>query len=90
MLMSDRAWVLYKFQVIVFPPFTLGSIIIPGKWLIIDCSIFPLLKFPAKSGMLVLYKPESRISEPRFSEILDLMNKLELPFLYCTLYPDSI
>ena len=25
---------------------------------------------------------ETRISEPRFSEILDLMNELQLPFLF--------
>ena len=29
-------------------------------------------------------------SEPRFSEILDLMNKPQLPFSYFTLYPDLI
>ena len=29
-------------------------------------------------------------SEPRFSEILDLMNKLQPSFSYFTLYPDSI
>ena len=28
--------------------------------------------------------------ETRFSEILDLMNKLQLPFSYFTRYPDSI
>ena len=28
--------------------------------------------------------------ETRFSEILDLMNKLQLPFSYFTLYPDMI
>ena len=28
---------------------------------------------------------ETRFSEPRFSEILDLMNKLQLPFSYFTL-----
>ena len=33
---------------------------------------------------------ETWISEPQFSEILDLMNKLQLPFSYFTLYPDSI
>ena len=31
-----------------------------------------------------------RFSEPQFSEIIDLMNKLQLPFSYFTLYPDSI
>jgi len=34
--------------------------------------------------------PKTRFSEPRFSERLDLMNKLQLPFSYFTLYPDSI
>ena len=34
--------------------------------------------------------PETRFSEPRFSEILNLMNKLQLPFSYITLYSDSI
>ena len=34
--------------------------------------------------------PETRFSEPRFSEVLDLMNKLQLPFSYFTLYSDSI
>ena len=33
---------------------------------------------------------ETRFSEFRFSEMLDLMNKLQLPFSYFTLYPDSI
>ena len=33
---------------------------------------------------------EPWFSEPQFSEILDLMNKLQLPFSYFTLYPDSI
>ena len=32
------------------------------------------------------YTPETRFSELRFSEILNLMNKLQLPFLYFTLY----
>ena len=41
------------------------------------------------------YTPETRFSEPqsseaRFSEILNLMNKLQFPFSYFTLYPDSI
>ena len=39
---------------------------------------------------LLVYTPETRFSEPRFSEILDLMNKLELRFSYFTLYSDSI
>ena len=34
--------------------------------------------------------PETRLSEPWFSEILDLMNKLQLPLSYFTLYPNSI
>ena len=34
--------------------------------------------------------PETRFSEPRFSEILNLMNKLQLPSSYFTFYPDSI
>ena len=34
--------------------------------------------------------PETRFSEPRYSEILNLMNKLQLPFSYFTLYSDSI
>ena len=33
--------------------------------------------------------PETRFSEPQFSEVLDLMNKLQLPFSYFTLYSDS-
>ena len=32
------------------------------------------------------YTPETRFSEPRFSEILNLMNELQLPFSYFTLY----
>ena len=28
--------------------------------------------------------PEAQFSEPQFSEILDLMNKLQLPFSYFT------
>ena len=34
--------------------------------------------------------PETRFSEPWFSEMLDVMNKLQLPFSYFTLYLDSI
>ena len=34
--------------------------------------------------------PETPFSEPQFNEIFDLMNKLQLPFTYFTLYPDSI
>ena len=34
--------------------------------------------------------PETRFSELQFSEILDLMNKLELPFTYFTLYSNTI
>ena len=37
-----------------------------------------------------LSTPETQFSEPRFSEILKIMNKLQLTFLYMTLYPDSI
>ena len=33
---------------------------------------------------------EILFSEPRFSEILDLMNKLQVPFSYFIFYPDSI
>ena len=33
---------------------------------------------------------KTRFSKPQFSEILDLMNKLQLAFSYFTLYPDSI
>ena len=33
--------------------------------------------------------PKTRFSESRFSEILNLMNKLQLPFSYFSLYPDS-
>ena len=39
---------------------------------------------------LLVQHPETRFSEPPFSEILDLMNILQLPFSYFTLYPDSI
>ena len=41
-------------------------------------------------GTFIRYTPEIRFSEPRFSEILNLMNKPQLPFSYFTLYPDSI
>ena len=34
--------------------------------------------------------PETRFSEPRFSEVLNLMNELQLPFSYFALYPDLI
>ena len=34
--------------------------------------------------------PKIRFSEPRLCEILDLMNKLQLPFSYFTIHPDSI
>ena len=34
--------------------------------------------------------PETQFSEPGFSEILDLMNKLQLTFSYFTLYSDLI
>ena len=33
--------------------------------------------------------PENRFSKPRFSDILNLMNKIQLPFPYFTLDPDS-
>ena len=46
-------------------------------------------KAKRKIGML-LNTLKTRFSEPRFSEIIDLMNKLQLPFSYFTLYPDSI
>ena len=38
----------------------------------------------------VAYADFSNKPETRFSEILDLMNKLQLPFSYFTLYPDLI
>ena len=38
----------------------------------------------------VAYADFSNKPETRFSEILDLMNKLQLPFSYCTLYQDLI
>ena len=34
--------------------------------------------------------PETRFSEPRFSEMLKSMDKFQLPFSYFTLYPYSI
>ena len=34
--------------------------------------------------------PKTGFSEPRFSEILNLINELQLPFSYFTLNPDSI
>ena len=34
--------------------------------------------------------PKTRFSEPQFSEMLQLMNSLQLPFSYFTLYPDSL
>ena len=34
--------------------------------------------------------PKTRFSKPRFSEILNLMNKLQLLFSYFTLYPDYL
>ena len=34
--------------------------------------------------------PKTRFCEPQFSEILNLMNKLQIPFSYFTLYPDLI
>ena len=40
--------------------------------------------------LYTMYTPETRFSEPQFSEILNLMNKLQLPFSYFTLYSDSI
>ena len=36
----------------------------------------------------VLLQPETRFSEPPFSEILDLMNILQPPFSHLTLYSD--
>ena len=44
-----------------------------------------------KNSEFVKYSaPKIRFSEPQFSEILTLMNKLQPPFLYFTFYPDSI
>ena len=42
----------------------------------------------AKVGDIIFfsYTPDTRFSEPQVSEILDLMNKLQLPFSYFTLY----
>ena len=37
-----------------------------------------------------LNTPKTRFSESQFSEILDLMNELQLPFSYFTVYSDSI
>ena len=39
--------------------------------------------------IVYIYTPETRFSDPRFSEILDLVNKTQLPS-YFTKYPDSI
>ena len=47
-------------------------------------------KISRQKAYLGVGKPKTGFSEPRFSEILDLMNKLQLPFSYSTLYPDSI
>ena len=38
----------------------------------------------------VICTPETRFCEPRYSEILNSMKKLQLPFSYFALYPDSI
>ena len=38
----------------------------------------------------VLFSQYIQLSEPQFSEMLDLMNELQLPFSYFTLYLDSI
>ena len=40
--------------------------------------------------MLLDFTPETRFSEFLFSEMLDLMNKLQLTFSYFTLYSDLI
>ena len=34
--------------------------------------------------------PKTGFSEPQFSEVLNLMNKIQLPFSYFTFYPDFI
>ena len=55
-----------------------------------------LKKLPTKKTDLLRFficmyvcTPETRFSDPRFSEILDLVNKTQLPS-YFTKYPDSI
>ena len=48
------------------------------------CTIIVHQRFEIFSSLL------RRFSEPRFSEILDLMNKLQYPFSYFTLYRDPI
>ena len=49
-----------------------------------------MMQYTQRERDVPLYTPETRFSEPGFSEILDLMNKLQLPFSYFTLYPNLI
>ena len=48
------------------------------------CTIIVHQRFEIFSSLL------RGFSEPRFSEILDLMNKLQNPFPYFTIHSDSI
>ena len=50
----------------------------------------PRTQVRCKSGQLAIVHSLHSTPETRFSEILDLMNKLQLPFSYFTLYPDMI
>ena len=58
-----------------------------------DVSMFGVVHFIENKNLIcitiaIISTPETRFSEPQFSEILDLMNTLQLPFSYFTLYPD--
>ena len=73
----------------------LGSHGMLTKTQMTDVSMFGVVHFIENKNLIcitiaIISTPETRFSEPQFSEILDLMNELQLPFSYFTLYLDSI
>ena len=65
-------------------------IIIISIGLCVDYSAHIAHAFLSVQGATIYIRLKTRFSEPQFSEILNLMNKLQLPFLYFTLVHNNI
>ena len=65
-------------------------IIIISIGLCVDYSAHIAHAFLSVQGATIYIHPKTRFSEPQFSEILNLMNKLQLPFSYFTLFHNNI